>query len=209
MAERLTARKAGIGELLAGQYRQKEGIMPNHIVTERGDVSRANLIAALVDKPAATAIILDDGSGRIEARAFDDTALFADLMVGDIILLIGRPREYRGQRYLVAEIAKRLGGPTWLQLRKAELARERGGRAQEKAARRPSPEERKAAPAETAAAETGADALLATIRRLDDGSGAPIERVLAEAGCEESALTGLMAEGEIFEIRPGRVKVLE
>ena len=55
------------------------------------------------------------------------------------------------------------------------------------------------------------DRILEIIRELDDGQGAAVEKVLAKAGRPdaETMLTNLLAEGEIFEIRPGRVKVLE
>lgn len=211
MVERLTARKCPIGELLSGAYVQKEGTKPNHVATSRGAVSRANLIAAVVDKPSPNTILLDDGSGRIEARAFDNAQLFDNVMVGDILLLIGRPREYQQSRYLVAEIAKRLGSPTWLELRRAEVGSIPGEAPKEEVVGA----EEEAAPVEPAAGEELAvgkmDTVLALIKKLDEGQGAPIEQVIERSGdaATEKVLTDLMAEGEIFEIKPGRVKVLE
>ncbi len=231
MVERVTARKCSLGELADGSFVVKDGA--SHLETGRGAVSRANVIAAVVDRPGQAAILLDDGTARVEARSFDDSALFDNLLVGDIVLVIGRPREYQGRKYLVAEIAKRLGSPKWLELRKAEFSK--NGRPQAPAIRAPETAARQDAPAARAAdaraapasarqrvpsvparketpdevAETPADKALAVIKRLDTGTGAAIEDVLAEAKCEESTVTSLMAEGEIFEIRPGRVKVLE
>jgi hypothetical protein len=66
-----------------------------------------------------------------------------------------------------------------------------------------------AKPASDAPIGNRMEAVIQLIKKLDDGSGAPIEQ-LVEANPEaESILTTLMAEGEIFEIKPGRVKVLE
>lgn len=211
MVERLTAIKCAIGELLNGNYKVKEGSLPSFVETVRGNVSRVNVIAAVVGKPSPSSLHIDDGSGTIETRSFDTEELFGNVLVGDILLLIGRPREYQGKRYLVAEIAKRLGTPTWLKLRKAEL----GEIAQPPKEKVPIPkkevlEERTEKKPDTPLINQ-TDAILALIKKLDDGSGVPIETVIEESENveAESILTTLMAEGEIFEIRPGRVKVLE
>ncbi len=237
MAERLTARKCSLHDLLAGEYVVKAN-EPNQLVTPHGPASRANIIAAVVAKPGNAALLLDDGSGQAEARAFDDQKLFDNILLGDIILLIGRPRKHEGRPYIVAEIAKRLGSPKWLELRKAELAQtEKAVSVPKKknspVAPRPVSEEKKDGKGEeglkkakdegsakpvtkTAVEDEGevvaltSERVLAAIKELDDGAGAPMERIVARlGGGAETALTDLMAEGEIFEIRPGRVKVLE
>jgi len=227
MVERVTARKCSLGDIAGGSFVVKDGA--SHLETGHDRVSRANVIAAVVDRPGQTAILLDDGTARVEARSFDDSALFDNLLVGDIVLVIGRPREYQGQKYLVAEIAKRLGSPKWLELRKAEFSKmkkqppthtlpqtsetvHRAVPGMQTAHKAPHPQQTRDTREEKKPddiAETPADRALAVIKRLDDGTGAAIEDVLAAAKCEESTVTSLMAEGEIFEIRPGRVKVLE
>lgn len=208
MAERLTAKKCAVKELLEGAYVAKEGTAPNHVLTPRGEVSRANVIAAVIDRPGKTAILLDDGSGQIEARAFDDEKLFENILLGDVLLVVGRPREYQGRRYLVAEIAKRLGTPKWLELRHAELGR------LPPSPRSPQPVKEAPQPVLPTVEETvtvgRTEKVIALIRRLDAGQGASVDDIVAELGAgAEGTLTTLMAEGEIFEMRPGRVKVLE
>ncbi len=207
MVERLTARKCAIKDLVDGKYLVKEGTTPNHVTTSRGEVSRANVIAAVIDKPGGNAIIMDDGSAQIEARSFDKQDLFENIMVGDIVLLIGRPREYEDRRYLVAEIAKRLGTPKWLEYRKHELA----AAPQTELLKKIEVKVEKAEPVAEPVVESHGDKLLALIKKLDTGTGAAIEEVVAQSGNPgaEGMLTTLMAEGEIFEIKPGWVKVLE
>ncbi len=217
MVERMVAKKCGVGDLIGGEYIVKEGTAPSFVRTRRGDVSRANLIAAVVGRPAPTTVIVDDGSGTILARAFDRPDLFANVQVGDILLLVGRPRRYDGQSFLAAEIARRLGTPTWLALRRAELEAEgvpASMTARSETALRTAPAEKKkmvGKEEEREGVPPSQEAILAVIRRLDGGEGAAIEAVVEAAGKKEamSVLTALMAEGEIFEIRPGRVKVLE
>jgi hypothetical protein len=53
--------------------------------------------------------------------------------------------------------------------------------------------------------------LIETVRALDTGSGADIDAVLSTNGLEgaDKYLRTLIEEGELFETRPGKVKVLE
>jgi len=227
--ERATARKCTIRDLLDGQYVQKEGA-PNYVETPRGEISRINLIAAAVAKPGKRSLIIDDGTGHVEARAFDDESLFERVTPGSVVVVIGRPRQYEGQLYVVAEICKLLSGPKWLELRRAELGRaslttsllnknklwKQSDTADSQTSTEPKLEKKavnetlKTAKGEVFVAITS-DRILEIIRELDDGQGAAVEKVLAKAGRPdaETMLTNLLAEGEIFEIRPGRVKVLE
>ncbi len=225
MVERLVAKRCSIGELLSGRYVIKEGSNPNHVVTPRGPVSRVNVIATVVSKQGASAL-LDDGTGTIEARAFNNPELFANVAVGSVILFIGRPREYNDARYLVAEIAKPLNSPLWLALRKAELDRdpktEDGGEESQSEIGWERREEVRQGLAKSAEKEeekivverekeqglVTAETILAAIKERDAGDGVAIEEVLAATGCSEEALTLLLAEGEIYEKRPGRLKVL-
>lgn len=202
--ERITAVKIDIRSLVEAPFIVKEQ-EPSYVESERGKVGRANVIAVVVDKPSSSSLVLDDATDRIETRTFDNMMLFENVMVGDIVLLIGRPREYRGKRYLVAEIAKRLGTPTWIALRKRELGRPLPSKVETKK------RAEKAEPAPKTGEDfiTQIDTILSTIKELDTGSGAPVEDVLERSKAPESALTTLIAEGEVFEIRPGRVKVLE
>jgi len=252
--ERATAKRCTISDLLDGEYVMKEGTTPNHFRTVRGPVSRVNVIAAVVAKLGDANLLIDDGTGRIEVRAFDDNKLYSDIKAGDVILLIGRPREYRTARYIVAEIVKRLSSPAWLALRKAELATNDGrdattGRMEVKPEDKPplratsraavqeaaaasenhntknttkntTPEPTTTTPPNTTRQTTTqeltntgetaitAETILTTIRECDAGDGALVEDVLAKTGCTEKAITLLLAEGEIYEKKPGRLKVL-
>jgi hypothetical protein len=58
---------------------------------------------------------------------------------------------------------------------------------------------------------TSPDSLIAAIRSLDPGDGADTEAVLAACRIQDAdrILDNLMKEGEIFELTPGKIKVLE
>lgn len=228
MVERLVACKCSIADL-NGRYVHKDGAAPSYVETRHGPVSRANVVAVVVDTAGEKTVVLDDGSGHVEARSFDDEKLFSKVKPGDVVQLIGRPRQYQGSLYLVAELCRVLH-PKWLELRQAELGAGAPSPSPETTmgfeAEQPSnprsedrpPTLRQAdvSPKEAAVERpapvvtTSADAVLHAIRDLDDGSGADVAKVIAKAGkAAEKVVTALLAEGEIFELRPGKVKVLE
>jgi hypothetical protein len=51
--------------------------------------------------------------------------------------------------------------------------------------------------------------MLANIRALDTGMGADAEELLSMTGCSQDDLERMLAAGDIFEVSPGRIKVLE
>jgi hypothetical protein len=64
---------------------------------------------------------------------------------------------------------------------------------------------------ETGFEDNYASIILDTIRKLDKGEGANINDIIKHSGLEkaEKYLKSLINEGEIFEIRTGKIKVLE
>ena len=111
---RQVAYKVRIKDLVNGRYVKEEGWNPNYIITNDGrQINRVNLIATVVSKPTEQdinyqSIILDDGTGRISIRNFEQNNLFDNIKLGDIILLIGRPREYGNEIYILAETIKKI-----------------------------------------------------------------------------------------------------
>ncbi|RMD57943.1 hypothetical protein D6825_02460 [Candidatus Woesearchaeota archaeon] len=102
------------------------------------------------------------------------------LDVGDPVLVIGRPRMYEGSLYILGEIAKPIDS-RWLSV------------AQKLWPRKKAPEDP-----------------LSVVRALDSGDGADYDAVverLGEGG--EKQIVHLLAVGELFETRPGKLKVLE
>ena len=137
--------------------------------------------------------VIDDGTGRISARIFDNEASVGKIEVGDFAIVIGRPREFSGERYILVEIMKKIDG-RWMKARKLELGSD------DKVHEKPAYEKTEAI--------TPKDRMIMTIKKMDDGNGAAIEDV---SGDEDSdrLVQLLLKEGEIFEVKPGRLKVLE
>jgi RPA family protein len=183
--ERQVARKVRISDILSGSYVRVEGDWePNYIKAADGTVfSRVNIIATVCQEPSDGMAMIDDGTGQIMLRSFDRPLQRCAL--GDTILVIGRPREYNGERYLMPEIIKRIEEKGWIEYRNREL-------------KRPAP-------------MSLFDRAIAAIKSLDSGAGADTDSVikaLNDNGAEK-LIESLLKEGEIFELSPGRLKLIE
>lgn len=108
--DRLTARKVRVEDIQSGDYRSQEGFDPNYLITPYGlRVSRARVIGTVVDTfvnddESYGAITLDDGSGTLRAKFFQDLEDMAGIAVGDILEVIGKVKEYDGERYIDPEM---------------------------------------------------------------------------------------------------------
>jgi len=205
MEGRQVARKVWLKDLTTGTYVRVEGEWePNFIQTHDGKkFSRANIVAVVASEPVPdmnfNSFIIDDGTARISVRIFGETK--TNVKLGEVVLVIGRPREFNRQIYLVPEIIKKIEDKRWIQHRKLELGD------QPEREQRPVEEPKQ----EAVEADTDIDKILQLIQKLDKGDGADTEDVIIESKdseCEK-IINNLLKEGEIFEITSGRLKVLE
>ena len=158
-------------------------------------MSRVNIIGTIIE--AGGLFRLDDGTGNVILRRFEKPV--PDLTVGDLVLVVGRPREYNDERYLMIECLQRLENHAWLQVRRKELEL----RVKQEASVVESPTKKEETKKEVLS-------IVEIIEQLDEGNGVSIERVLQQAGKDysEEHVRRLVEDGEIFEIRPGIVKLL-
>jgi len=186
---------------------QNDGLVPSGVRTGRGMISRASVLGVIIEKQEMS-FSLDDGTTSVSVRSFD-AKVPVRAGIGDIVLVIGRPREYNGERYLALEICKKLRNNGWAQYRKTELSLLGTSAAPEITSR----QEELAPVAHTVqvleTVKNPYETITERIRALDVGNGADIEEVLAAVPESEKLLRSLIEEGEIFEIRPGKLKVLE
>ncbi len=220
--KRQTAFLCTIAQLLNGEYVKKEGWEPSYVETSAGALSRVRLAGLIVE--AGAQIILDDGTGTITLRSFDTP--LPTLTVGTPVLIIGRPRLYDEAMYLLVESCKVLPSSSWLTYYKESLRewqsfvppnpkRETTSAMEEKIGITSKPLAQSPAkapePLASSSASSPAMQLIALIRDLDPGDGAPVDEVLAKASFAhaDEKLQFLISEGEVFELRAGKVKVLE
>lgn len=128
MEQRQVARKIRLIDIQEGNYVKVEGEWdPNYVETPDGrKFSRANIIAVVSTEPTIDmsyeTFTLDDGTARVPVRIFGQSSVQVEL--GDVVLVIARPREFNEQIYLVPEIVKKIHDNDWIKLRKLELEQE-------------------------------------------------------------------------------------
>ena len=225
--ERVPAVICDIKHLKEGRYVERPGWDPNYVVlNDRVRVSRVNIIGAITLATAeggSAQYTLSDGTGEITLRTYDTSELEAN--PGELVIVIGRPRSYQNEVYIVPEIIRLVKEP-WATHRKKHLeilTQERSvlpilEEEPQDTSETSTPRERepvREAPQPPAQAEPANDTerIYAMIETLDGGDGVDISDVLTKAesdGIEnaEKAIHHMLEMGDIFEIRAGKLKVL-
>lgn len=192
--KRQVARKISIDDLQKGIYIKQEGWQSNFVQTQSGDkVSRINMVGTVISQQEAQCSI-DDGTGRIDIRTFDQSQSLPTLAIGQVIMVIGRPREFDSEMYILPEIVKPVIDKKWIEVRLKELRRK------EKIMVEATPQPKK---------EVGMQEIYEAIKNLDQGNGVNIEDVLQKLNDPqtEEIIQKLLREGELFEIAPGKLKI--
>jgi hypothetical protein len=111
---------------------------------------------------------------------------------------------------VAAEITKRLPDAAWLELRKRELAQTPRSDPVEQRQTPQASQERKHELERQEEASVH-EKIAAVIKELDAGQGADVEQVIEQAGVPdmESIINQMLERGEIYEIKPGLLKVLQ
>lgn len=216
--QRDTAFKVWIKDLLEGTYHLQEGWKPNYLVTPKGKITRANIMGVVVSKANTELLnydflIVDDGTGRITIRSFENDRTFNDFEVGDVVNIIGKPREYAKEIYLASEAIQKLKDKTWLEVRKKEME----VFPFHLIPKETKEEEQKQQTAEELIVEdikdpqqVSTDELISLIKSLDQGKGVDVEEIIEKAQNPktETLIKTLLQQGDVFEIKPGRIKIL-
>ncbi len=210
MVKRQVAYIVNIKDLVDGEYVKVEGEWePNFINIGDRKVNRVNIIATVVStEPDSWQVAVDDGTSLIRVRAFNDNKILKGVGVGDTIILIGRPREYGGEIYIVPEIVKKVSNLAWIEVRKHELGAFKAGPAQMRAPEQQSEEQ---VVEKVVSGKSETEQIYELIKTLDLGNGADHETIAVKSGIvnPDKVISALLEQGEIFETKPGRLKVLE
>jgi len=231
--KRQTAHKCSIKTLLDGTYLQRPGWEPNYIQFNDRQISRLNLMAVIVNREG-NSLTLDDGTSQIQIMIFGEQEKFSMHNVGDLVLIIGRPREYNQKIFIVPEIIRKIEDKTWIEYRKLELniqnnntsikdpqnkenifEKEISNTSTENQTIKEKEEQNKSTlenfDSENRFDDNYASIILNTIKKLDKGDGANVNEVIKESKLTKADkyIISLINEGEIFEIRTGRLKILE
>ncbi|MDP3765015.1 MAG: OB-fold nucleic acid binding domain-containing protein [Nanoarchaeota archaeon] len=206
--KRQIAYGVSISNILSGSF-TKDELSIGYMRLGDINVSRVNVIATLVHKPEQSSsyynAIVDDGTGRISLRSFDNNYAFSKVEIGDIVLIIGKIREFNGEIYIVPEILKKINNIGWVNVRKLELIHNKMIAGDIKI------EENKDKGLIEQENTSINEEIYSLIKKLDDGYGVSIEDIIKNSSNSraENIITKLLENGDIFEIKPGKLKVLE
>jgi RPA family protein len=239
--QRHSAVRLFVGDILRAEFVESVGDLANYCVLEKKKFFRCNVIGVVVDKEQAGAItnlLLDDGSGKVVLRSFEEDKRVSSIEVGAVVLVIGKVRVYSNEKYLSAEIIK-VVSKEWLLVRKKELERcavkevslnyesevveskievQNGLKeesevekvVEESSVKEEIVEEIPVVGGDNVEVELPSAKITKIISELDSGEGVPIEEVIEKSPLKETEeiIERMLKSGEIFANKPGKVKVL-
>ena len=201
--QRQVAYKVRVSDVLNGSL-TKDDSSAGYIKINGLNVSRVNMIATVVFKSEEANYAsagIDDGTGRISLKSFENKLIFSNVDVGDLILVVGKIRQYSDEKYIIPEIMKKID-VGWMSLRKLEL---------EKIIQSASANIIKTDGELVEEISSSDNEVYSLIKKMDEGGGVSFERVISGSNNTgtESIIKRLLENGDIFEIKPGKLKVLE
>ena len=143
-------------------------------------------------------LIVDDGTGNIPIRFFDNNEM-PNVEIGQPVQVIGRVSEHEKIKFITGQAVAKVA-IEWLKVRKEEVERKEIVE-QKKAEEEPMKE--------VTHSYNIKDDLIEKIKNMDPGEGVEVTTLVEGSQEKENAIKSLLEEGEIFEIVPGKVKVLE
>jgi len=214
--KRATAYKIWIGDLTKGSYGRGSGQFdPGYVTIKNMNISRVNIIVSLIDKFSGDNYInavVDDGTGTLKLKSWgDDIKKFEEVNIGDLILVIGKVKESNNEIYITPEIIRKIDNPLWLKVRKLELVKLYGEISRIETKYTMENEDNFNQVVEEKVVDYDERAkILGLISSLDPGDGADLENVVNSAGIKnvQQLIIELIKEGEVFEIRKGKLKVM-
>jgi len=241
---RQTTVRTRISDLVNGKFIRKEGMEPSYVLTELGQkISRVHLLGTIVDKFMSedgnySTITIDDDFDSIRIKAFrEDSNIFDNFEIGDLVMVIGKVREYTDENYIIPEIVKKVLNPNYEILHKLEVLKrllknkkvlEDIKKEKEKfvdveelkkyAEKHDVDTEAVEAVVESLTIEEESEVkdykplVLETLEKLDKGEGVKFKRLLDESKLPENTfeevINELLSDGICFEPKPGVLKMV-
>lgn len=200
-SKRQVAYKVTISDISKGNLVKDDFFV--YIRLGNNNISRVNLIATIVYKSEElgyASAIIDDGTGRISLRNFENSQFFSRFDIGDIVSVIGKVREFSNEKYVLPEILKKMNDIRWINVRKLEL---KYGLVEDETNVKIEHKEEKF--------NNLNEEIYLLIKRLDTGDGVFINDIIKNSNNREvdKIVNKLLESGDVFEIKPGKIKVLE
>jgi len=201
MQPRQVAYIVQIKDIINSIFVKEDGWNPNYIKVGNKNISRINLIGTVIETKEDgnfQDITLDDGTGNITARNFEKKI---SANVGDAVLLIGRIRQFGNTKYITPEIIKRNINTKWSVVWKKNAVKNIKSDEEDAIL-----EGKIEIVKENSTNYT--EEIISKIKDLDDGTGASYEDIIKN-NADEKLISQLLLRGDIFEIKPGKLKVLD
>ncbi|MBD3259008.1 hypothetical protein GF371_00065 [Candidatus Woesearchaeota archaeon] len=230
--KRFPAHYLQINSIYKYDYKKGEAQFdPNYLDAQSMQISRVNLTGTVVGKTEEQnpAITIDDTSSTIEIREFLDPnkqteSRLSKQNIGDIILVIGKIKEFGGQRYVQAEIVKK-STQEWLKysqlkakmtelslkIKNKQTKKDSSEKTETKnSSKTDALEEEQIMDAPLDKIVNKAEIICKIIEEEDKGSGALIKDIIEKSNIDdcEKIINQLLEGGDIFMVQPGKVKVL-
>lgn len=249
------AKMLPLSYIVAAQYQKQEGWNPNYIEVNSEKVFRVNVIGIIVSKEQISQgnyiLSVDDGFSTMSLRTFDRPEMFSTVSIGDSVIVVGKPREFNGERYILTEILRKVEDNNWITYRQrlfekkgfekfipstnkkektienAKVSNPKGidkgfeVANREKVAHNGSEEpelvvteeivsEEAIHGNEALAKKSSAEIIYSLIRDLDSGEGADIDAIIKKSNLKdaEKIIDRFIKEGEVYQSKPGKVKIL-
>ncbi len=196
--KRQVAKKVLINQINKGTYIKTAGWDPSYVLIGKEQVTIANVMGIIIDKQDKL-LIIDDGTGNIPVRFFDNNEM-PNMEIGQAVQVIGRVSEHNKTKFITGQAITKIT-IEWLKVRKQEVKNKEETKEETKIIAEPMNE--------VTQSYNIKDDLIEKIKQLDPGEGVEVTTLINGSQEKENAIKSLLEEGEIFEILPGRVKVLE
>lgn len=211
--KRHTAYKLWIGNIADSDIKIDENGYKYYDICDK-KVIRINVIANVIhrydnEEGTYTNVVVDDGSGQIKLKCWnEDTQILANIDIGDIVLIIGKLGSTESEIYIRPEIVKNIDNSDWELLRKVELSNLYG-----------KPEKQKKimnqmVVTEEKVEESGSVKLREKIINAIEKAEGEVEIIslIKSTGISEDEvdkiIEDLLKEGEIYQPKPGFVRLL-
>jgi len=190
----------------------------NYLLTPFNEkIFRCRIMATVVSRHVGEEqrfafLTLDDATDTISARAFrEEVEVVKDFKPGDIVDVIGKVREYQGEKYVNIESITKIDEPNWELVRKLEILRHDNESGKKRGQRGAQSEEKFEGAVEgDVVSDDSKTLILGLIDKLDKGDGVRYLILVDESGLDdeklEEILNELLGEGEIYEPKIGRFR---
>ncbi|MDP3917022.1 MAG: OB-fold nucleic acid binding domain-containing protein [Nanoarchaeota archaeon] len=220
--QRQIAYKMWFSNLSNGNFVQgsksPDGFSPSYVELNNKRISRVNVIATVVDIFKSEdgnyfSFTLDDGTATMRIKAFnEDTNALLNIEKGDMVLVVGRLREYQGEIYISPEITRKIMDPNEELVRKSELLKNIGRPEEFK-------HQKNMQTVQAIIKETPREPAHEELRQRvidflseDEESGietsAIAKKIQKDDTTAEAVIKELILEGEIYENKPGHYKII-